>query len=173
MASKSHHWLVLSTVTGCRNGTAGAQRHHGVEGYFGCAQGLKTHALRQRRKDELPFEQGEVIAEADARTVAEGHIGHAWPRLFLSWYEAVGIKALWVHKVVWVAMQRIRAEHQQRPNGERIAPEVEGMNHLAVEKPHRRIEPHSVFEDLSDIGHGRQIRHTRLAPVQGRARLGQ
>ena len=69
-----------------------------------------TDLRRDGRKNDLPFHERELIADADAPPAAEGHVGEARQCGFALRQKAVGIEAQRIGKVARVAMQQPRLE---------------------------------------------------------------
>ncbi len=65
--------------------------------------------LGERCEQELGFHQSEMIADADARSPAEGDVGRAGKVLLLLRGEALGTKGFRVGEVVWPVVHGVDA----------------------------------------------------------------
>jgi hypothetical protein len=89
--------------------------------------------VRERRQHDLPFEQREVIPDADPLAVAEGQPRRPVPRGFGLGCESIGIEALRIRVDARVVVKAVCRYQDDRAGGDLVPTEGDVRERLAAE----------------------------------------
>src|SRR6185503_20706678 len=100
---------------------------------------LGREALRENRKEQVALEQGEVVADADARAGGERVVSVVVAGCVSFVCPAVGIEYLWALPELRMPVRVIRRQHDAGARGHVESADLVGANRVAHVKWGRRV----------------------------------
>mmetsp|Transcript_4997 Transcript_4997/g.18210 ORF Transcript_4997/g.18210 Transcript_4997/m.18210 type:complete len:652 (-) Transcript_4997:1402-3357(-) len=142
----------------------------------GCIAGLELESLQQQRGNQRHLQHREVLAQADARALAEGQVGAA-RHLRRAGHEALRPVGLGLGPPARVAVQQIGRDAQHHARIQLQLATLPGQGDAAAEsarhqRRRRRVQAHRLLQAGAQPGQGGSVIGGRQTVADDRAHLG-